>query len=356
MSVDEGTRLPSRRPTIRDVAAQAGVSKSVASRVYSGSTHVSNESRRRVLEAAETLGFRPNLVARSLAGQRDDFVGILVADLYNPVFAEVVDAARSELALFGKAGLLTSALSPGVQSDADDTGREGSRGEALLDDHAVALFGDLRPARLLVVGSVPSLDRVVSAAPHARIVAASSIPEAPTGIPFVRGDDDAGMRLLIDHLIEEGHSDIAHVGGPGSPVSTLRADAFRRLMAERGLGDRARVVPGGYTRALGLRGARSLLETQDPPTAIIAVNDLAGLGVLEAADAHAARTGRRVAVTGYDNTFLAALPRIALTSVDPGSDEIGREAARLLLDDADVSVGEVLVAPKLIVRESSRTR
>lgn len=337
-----------RRPTIRDVAAEAGVSKSVASRVYSGSTHVSDESRARVEAAAARLGFRPNWVARSLAGERDDFVGILVADLHNPVFAEVVDAARAELSLHGQVGLLTTALLP----RAADPGDEGTRVGPGLDDHALALFGDLRPSRMLLVGSVPFPERVLEASPNARVVAASSMPVGLSRARIVRGDDDAGMRMIVDHLVARGHTDIAHVGGAGGPVSALRAAAYRDRMREHGLADRIRIEPSDYTQAGGTRAARALLDGERPPSAIAAVNDLAAIGVLAAAADAARRGAPRVAVTGYDDTFLAALPQIGLTSVDPGNQRIGREAALLLVGD-DVGPREVLVPPSLVERTSS---
>jgi DNA-binding LacI/PurR family transcriptional regulator len=353
MALGENVTPAPRRPTIRDVAAEAGVSKSVASRVYSGSTHVSDESRARVEAAAERLGFRPNWVARSLAGEREDFVGILVADLHNPVFAEVVDAARAELSRHGQVGLLTTALLPRAFEDEDDSG--GGRPGPGLDDHALALFGDLRPSRLLLVGSVPNPERILGSSPNARVVAASSVPVGLSGAQIVRGDDGAGMRLVVDHLGARGHVDIAHVGGAAGPVSALRAAAYRDRMREHGLGEHIRIEPSDYTQAGGLRAGRALIDAERPPSAIAAVNDLAAIGVLVAVSEAVARGAAPVAVTGYDDTFLAELPQIALTSVDPGNQRIGREAARLLLGDAH-GPREVLVPPSLVERTSSGSR
>lgn len=130
-------QMPAWRPTIRDVAKRAGVSKSLVSLVYSTPDSVGAERRQRVLGAAAELGYRPNHIARSLNGRRDDIVGILVADRRNPVLDAVVEAARQELERAGVLGLMTSAV----------RSRAGAR-EAELDVDIVSMVADLRPSRL----------------------------------------------------------------------------------------------------------------------------------------------------------------------------------------------------------------
>ncbi|WIB77704.1 LacI family DNA-binding transcriptional regulator [Curtobacterium sp. MCPF17_002] len=333
---DDGSTTATRRATMRDVADRAAVSKSLVSLAFSSPGSVGPERLRRILEAAEALGFRPNRVARSLNGARDDFVGILVADSRNPVLAEVVDAARVSLAAGGRLGLMTSAVLPDGSS------------RPRLDLDAVAMLGDLQPSGLIVVGSVPSMDRVVQAMGAARIVIASARPGRLAGAATVRGDDEVGIRLVIEHLVGLGHQRIGHVGGAGGRVATGRASAFGAAMRERGL-DGSVVAESDFSEAAGFRAAQELLDRDDPPTAITAVNDLSAIGVMAAVR----QRGRAasVAVTGYDNTYLAALGAVDLTSVDPDNAAIGRRAAELLLSDQDP--GEVLIAPTLRVRSSS---
>lgn len=321
---------------MRDVAERAAVSKSLVSLAFSAPESVSPQRLTRILDAAQALGFRPNRVARSLNGLRDDFVGILVADSRNPVFAEVVDAARVALSAGGRLGLMTSAVLPG-----DPAGSE-------LDVEAVSMLGDLQPSGLIVVGSVPDMDRVVEAMGHARIVFASARPERLVGAATVRGDDEVGLRLVVDHLAGLGHRRIGHVGGAGGRVASGRASAFVAAVEEHGL-DGTLVAESDFTEAAGFRGAAELLDRAEAPTAITAVNDLAAIGVT-AAVRQRGLTGK-VAVTGYDNTYLAALGAVELTSVDPDNATIGRRAAEVLLSDEDP--GEVLVAPTLRVRDSS---
>jgi DNA-binding LacI/PurR family transcriptional regulator len=336
---DDGSTTAARRATMRDVAERAAVSKSLVSLAFSSPGSVSPERLARILDAADALGFRPNRVARSLNGARDDFVGILVADSRNPVLAEVVDAARVSLASGGRLGLMTSAVLPNGSA------------RPRLDLDAVAMLGDLQPSGLIVVGSVPTMDRVVQVMGAARIVIASARPGRLAGSATVRGDDEVGIRLVVDHLVDIGHQRIGHVGGAGGRVATGRAEAFRAAIHEHGL-DGGLVAESDFSEAAGYRAALELLDGDDPPTAITALNDLAAIGVT-AAVRQRGLTGS-VAVTGYDNTYLAALGAVDLTSVDPDNAAIGRRAAELLLSEENP--GEVLIAPTLRIRSSSVPR
>lgn len=331
---------PAKRPTIRDVASRAGVSKSLVSLVYSNPDSVSAERTARVLGAAADLGFEPNIVARSLAGTGGDFIAILVADLHNPVFADIVDAARAELARLGRASLMTSALLL----------RAGH--EAELDNRLLALFRDLRPRGILVVGSIATMSSIVALGAQAQLVVASAIAADSPTTPTVRGDDVAGMRLVVDHLVGLGHTRIAHAGGEGGPVAAGRASAYEQAMAAHGLQRFIRVEPATYSEDSGHAAAERLLSSS-PPTAVTAVNDLAAVGVLAAVAADRERTGAPVSVTGYDNTFVAALRQVSLTTVDPNNEEIGARAAAFFSHEGRVAGGEHLVAPRLRVRSST---
>lgn len=331
---------PAKRPTIREVASRAGVSKSLVSLVYSSPGSVSPERTGRVLAAAAELGFEPNVVARSLAGTGGDFIAILVADLHNPVFADIVDAARAELARQGRASVMTSAMLLRPEHPAE------------LDDRLLALFRDLRPRGILVVGSIANMSSIVGLGEQAQLVVASAIASDSHTIPTVRGDDVAGMRLIVDHLVSLGHHNIAHVGGDGGPVAEGRARAYEQAMTAHGLQRFIRVEPATYSEDSGHGAAERLLRLASP-TAITAVNDLAAMGVLAAVTGNAERTGGLVSVTGYDNTFVSALRHVSLTTVDPGNEEIGTRAAALFSSAEPTTGAEHLVAPRLRVRHSS---
>ena len=330
------TDPPGARPTIRDVAARAGVSKSLVSLVYSAPDAVSPARRERVREAARELGYRPNHVARSLNGVRDDIVGILVADSHNPVLGEIVDAARTALLAGGRLGVLLPALAP-------------VEGGARLDVDLLSMAADLRPAGLLIVGSVPEMRRVRDVMPTTRIVVASAIPEELSGTPSVHGDDAAGIALAVAHLAERGHRRIAHVGGAGGPTADARARAFVSSLAVRGLPPGA-IGFSDFTERGGYRAAAELLGGASAPTALVASSDLAAIGALAAVRDRG--LSGRVAVTGYDNTYLAGLGLVSLTSIDPHNEEIGRRAAELLVGDVG-DAAEHLIEPRLVIRASS---
>jgi DNA-binding LacI/PurR family transcriptional regulator len=193
------------------------------------------------------------------------------------------------------------------------------------------------------------MNLVRQAMPGSRIVVASAIPIGLDDVPSVHGDDAAGIALAVDHLVERGHRRIAHIGGGGGATAELRADSFVSALAARGL------PPGGvgrsdFTERAGFRAANELLEAARPPSALVAANDLSALGALAAVRARG--LAGRVAVTGYDNTYLAELGVAELTSIDPGNREIGRRAADLLARTED-DHHRHLIVPQLVIRASS---
>ncbi|MGC5224999.1 LacI family DNA-binding transcriptional regulator [Micromonospora sp. DT81.3] len=331
-----------KRATIRDVAERAGVSKSLVSLVYAKPQAVSEARRMRVLAAASELGFRPNLVAQSLAGNDGGFIAILVADLHNPLFAEIVDSARLTLASSGEVSLMTSAALPSVDR------------QPVLDRRLLRLFHDLRPKGILVVGSIPDMHEIAALALDVPTVVASAIPEGLPNARIVRGDDQAGIRLVVQHLAALGHTRIAHIGGQGGAVATERAAAYHAAMGALGLATSVHVAPADYSESAGHAAAEQLLNGEFPPTAITAVNDLAAVGAMAAIAGYRERTGKRVALTGYDNTYISGLREIGLTSVDPGNAAIGSLAAKMLIKPAgEVQEFEHVATPTLVVRRSS---
>ena len=336
-----------RRPTLRDVAQAAGVSKSLVSLAFTSPDSVSPERLERVLAAADRLGYRPNTVARSLASTRGDFVGILAADLHNPVFADIVDAARAELERANRGSVLLSATSPAP----------GERART-IDERAISLLRDLRPAAVLIVGTFPDVDRVIAQLETPRCVLASANAPEGTRAAVVSVDNRLGIRLAVEHLRDLGHRDIAFIGGREPGFARERLEAYERAMTELDLGDRIRVEECDFTEPDGCRAATSLLAADSPPSAIVAVNDLAAIGAVAAVrDARGRDAGRPpIAVTGFDDTFIARLGAISLTSVDPDNVAIGETAARALLagdESGFTSDHSTLVEPRLAVRGTS---
>jgi DNA-binding LacI/PurR family transcriptional regulator len=346
--VAERVAGPPRRPTIRDVAERAGVSKSLVSLVMRGEPLVREDKRRRVQQAADELGYRPNWAARSLSAVRTGAVGALVADLRNPWSMDIVEAVGLVLEAAGLTTLLTSAVRP---SNAD--------GHRQLDVGVIGALRDLRVDGLMVVGSVPDRDRLAELLSDLPVVVVGAQAEGLTRADVVRSDDTTGMELVVDHLVERGHRQIAHLGGAGGAVAEERAAGYRAAMARHGLAAEIVVAACDFSEDGGYAAATALLdgEGRRPVTALAAVNDLAAVGAMSAAaDAGIDLPGGALAVTGYDDTFLAELRQISLTSVNPDSAGIGELAGRCLLERIaapDRPGAEHLVPPRLVVRASS---
>ena len=342
-AVGDESRASGSRPTIRDVAAAAGVSKSLVSLAFKDPQRVSDKRRQLILRTARKLGYQPNFLARSLATDGSPFVGILVVNLHNPIFAEIADAVRVELDARGEYGLITSA------TVADDEDPEQPYGR--IDSRVIAMLQDLRPKALIVVGTVLEHEGLFDGIPT---VYASSEPSRDSECTSVRMDDTQGAELVIDHLRGLGHERIAFVGGQGGAVARTREKAYRRAMESRGL--RPIVRPAGYFESDGYAAAEELLALPSPPTAIVSINDISAIGVLAAADDAGVAVPDELAVVGVDNISLSALKRISLTSVDPQNQTIGRLSARAVFDmlaDPEEPVKQHLITPELVVRHST---
>ncbi|MGW3953178.1 LacI family DNA-binding transcriptional regulator [Streptomyces sp. NPDC004752] len=324
-----------RPPTIRDVADRAGVSKSLVSLVLRGAGQVRPEKREAVLRAVRELGYRPNAAARSLSEQRSRTVGVLLDDLRNPWFVDLLDGLNSLLHAGGLHMLL---------ADARLSRRTGGR---VTDP-----FLDLGVDGLVVVGTLPDPTDLGGVAERLPVVVAGAREPTPAGVDLVAGDDETGARLATEHLIRLGHRRIAHIGGYGA-VSELRRRGFEATMRAHGLADQALVEPGDMTEEGGYRGAVRLLGRPDRPTAVFAVNDIASVGVLSAAGELGLRVPGDLSVTGVDNTGIARLRHVWLTTVDTAPHEVGHRAARFLLDrfERPGGAGRVhLATPTLEVR------
>jgi DNA-binding LacI/PurR family transcriptional regulator len=338
---------PARRPTIRDVAESAGVSKSLVSLVMRGEPMVREEKRARVMQAAEQLGYRPNFAARSLSAVQSKTVGVLIADLRNPMLVDVVGTAGRTLEDAGLSPLLTSAVL---------AARTGPN--AVLDKQAIGALKDLGVDGMLIVGSVPDRANLAKVVGDVPMVVAAAQAEG-LHADEVRNDDQLGMRLVIDYLVANGHRAIAHLGGLGGAVGRDRLAGYREAMAHHGLDDRILVADAEFTEDSGYRGAAGLLRRGHSITAIAAVNDLCAIGALSAIADAGLTVPDDIAVTGYDDTFVAAIRQVSLTSVNPDSAGIGELAARCLIEriaDPTRVPKQHLLTPRLVTRSSSPLR
>jgi DNA-binding LacI/PurR family transcriptional regulator len=324
------------KPTMDDVARRAGVSRALVSLALRDSGKVSASSRAAVLAAADELGYRPNLIARHLASKQTRTFGLLINDLHNPYFPGVAD---------------------GVKRAADDRGYRLLLNSAFLDDDdertALETFIDFRVDGIILTGSRVDPAFVERAALSTPVVVVSRPMRSDT-IDTVNNDDRLGATLAVEHLIELGHRHICHVdGGRGAGASERRA-GYEETMRRHGL--EPHIVPGAFTEGSGAEAAQQALASGRPVTAIFAGNDLSALGALDAIEESGLGVPRDISLVGYDNTFVAALRHVALTTVDQARERLGALAVDALIERIEGGRTEAVhhvIAPSLVVRATT---
>jgi DNA-binding LacI/PurR family transcriptional regulator len=320
------------------VAERASVSKSLVSLVMRGSSSVSEGRREAVLKAARELGYRPNELARGLVQRRTHTIGVLLSDLHNPFFAEAVDGIKDGVRTLGYGTLLgTGNRNPEREVEAIRT---------LLERQTDGIV--LLSPRI----STDYLNEVASSTPTVLVGRRAR----ERALDCVVNDDLAGAAMAVEHLAGLGHRRIAHVSGGNGAGAADRLRGYERTMSRLGLGRHVFVAPGEYTEEGGYRGTRRLLGEKERPTAVFAANDLAALGALTAFEEAGLSVPEDVSIVGYDNTYLAALGSISLTSIDQPRHEMGILAARLLLERIESGRAEPrleVLKPRLVSRSTS---
>lgn len=326
------------RPTMDDVAAAAGVSRALVSLVMRESPRVSPQSRQRVLEAASELGYRPNLAARTLAAHRTMLVGVMLDDLHNPFYSELAD------------GILHAAVAHGYRV-LFSTRATNQR----TQEYALETLLQLRGDGLILVSPRVQSSQLIAAAAEVPLVTATE-PLVPATVDSVTNDEMVGARLLVDHLVARQHRRIVHLdGGRGAAARTRRA-GYVAAMRAHGLASEVRILRGDFTERAGYEGAGRVLQLEPRPTAIFAANDAAAAGVLDRLMEHGVSVPGDMAVVGYDNTALAEMGMLSITTVDQPRFEMGRLAFELLYERMAGGRTEAvhhLIAPTLVVRRTT---
>jgi LacI family transcriptional regulator len=337
----EGERMTSAtRPTLVTVARVAGVSVASASRTLNGRT-VTPEVRRRVLAAAEQLGYVPDAAARSLRERRTRQLAFAVADIGNPFYVTMMGGIESLTRTEGYRLL--------VHSTGGDPADEVSLVESMSRRYVDGLIID--PIRV-TDGLLRALAR--SASP---IVVVSKLPEGSL-VDTVYTDNASGVELAVKHLLACGRRRLAMVNGPPETMpGTVRGRAFQEALTAAGMAvDPASIeYAADFTHTAGRDAARRLLS-RSQPDAVMCANDLIAVAVIRTLAEIGRRVPDDVAVAGIDDTELAELHLPSITSVSLESAALGKAAARMLLDritDPDLPLRREVIAPRLVVREST---
>jgi LacI family transcriptional regulator len=328
--------------TLRDVARLAGVHPGTVSRALNPQTRalVNERTARRVLDAAQELGYRPNPIARGLRTNRSNTIGVLVPDLLNPLFAAVVRGIED--------GLREAGYTPLIANTDNDSERERVAYEAM----------SARQVDGFIAATARRDHWLLAEQSGVKVVLVNRRVDSDA-LPAVTGDDHEGIRLAVEHLARLGHRSIAHLAGSQSLYTGWsRHRGFIDAMeaCELELDPDLVVFSGAFTEREGGRCCAELLARRRDFTAIVAGNDLLALGCYDALEQAGLRCPEDVSVVGYNDMPFVDRFRPPLTTVRVPHYELGATAAGLMLEQlrgTDVPPRQLLLAPELVVRGST---
>jgi LacI family transcriptional regulator len=328
-----------KKPTIRDVAALAGVSIATVSKYMNSTQHFTPGVERKIRAAVDELEYHSNPLARSMITGKTGSVGVVILDIANPHFTNIVKGANRV------------ALEHGYNLLFVDTEESQAREEDLLAALSRRVDG------LIVSTRMPEdqLHRVIALG---KPVVFSGRP-APAGYTSIGIDARAAAYMLGELLVKQGHRDIAYVGFAPARPDMERMRGLAESLGAHGLTAR-RYELHGPTIAEGERICPSVVLGRDKPDAVVCYNDLVAIGFMGAARSMGVSIPEDISVVGIDNIPFGRFTSPALTTVDTQSERLGEEGMRLLFrqieGDAPPETGHVKVEPRLVVRDSTRAR
>jgi len=330
--------------TLREVADEAGVHPSTASRALNPRTQgqVNAATVRRVLAAAERLSYRPNAIAQGLRTARTMTVGLVLPDITNPLFPPIVSGLEERL--------VEQDMSVLIANSGNDPVRE----RAILDVMTRRRVDGLVVATAL--RDSPLIEEMVSRGDP--VVLLNRTIDSPR-LPSVAADDHLGIGLAVKHLVALGHTRIAHVAGsPSASTGIARREGFETWMRESSVEpDPDLIVSAGwFTHADGEAAFGALLDRGTRPTAVVAANDLIALGCYAALHARGLRVAEDVSVVGYNDVPFAEWVAPPLTTVRIPKHAIGVQAAELILRairEPGSPPVTIRLAPDLVERAST---
>jgi LacI family transcriptional regulator len=303
-------------PTITDVALKANVSIATVSRVVNNSPHKVNvETRERVLKVIRELDFRPNALAKGLHQKKSRTIGVIIPDISNPYYAEIV---RGVQIVADRAGYSVTIH--------NTDGRQEGIVRSIYHLREKSADGIIFSGG--IISGYPTLSILQELKERVVVIGRHEV-----DFPAVMVDNLAGATQAVQHLIGLGHTKIGFIGGSeGSTTAQDRLRGYRNALAQNGLMfDERLVTPGEWNPRSGYLMAKKLLKGKDRPTAIVSANDLMAFGAIKAAKEAGLTVPGGLAVVGFDNVPLCSYFDPPLTTVEIPIQEIGGAAMRMLV-------------------------
>lgn len=334
--------MKNKRVTLLDVAKHAEVSRATASLVVRDSPSVGDKTREKVLKSIRELGYVYDRVAANMRSNNSTMVGLIITDVANPFFAELLTGVHNTLAESDYIEFL------GTTFDSDD------KQELLLSkmlEHRVGgiILCPVSQTSQKTIERIQGLDVPI-------ILAVRDLPEVDTD--YVGIDYSAGAQLSTNHLIKKGHKKIAFLGGSeDSSAFKERKKGYLNALKQVGLKQNdSHVIEGPITLEGGRKAIRDLLKTSPLPTACLCWNDIVALGVMEELKSNGYTIGEDMAVVGFDNIHESSMYNPPLTTIASHAKLIGSQAANLLrqrMSDSEREKQRIILQPELIIREST---
>lgn len=329
-----------RRPTIVDIAKQVGVSPAAVSMVLRELPGIGDETRQRVLAAAAELNYRPDSRAKLLRSRNSKVLGVLYS-LMSPFHADLVQWLYESAGKRGYTVML------------------GALGENISSARAVEALLNARCDGIILIDPESMDESVISVASQVPTVAIGHMHPRP-GTDLVQASGSEGIAQALGHLVSLGHRRIAHVSGGSSLAGAERSKAYVSSMERLGLASEIEIIEGDGSDLAGVLAARSFLQG-NMPTAVVAYNDSTAVGLLFELLRAGVSVPADVSLVGYDDSHVASLPHIGLTSIAQGSPRLAKAAVERmdarLQDSASTSAPADpwidILTPHLVVRSST---
>jgi LacI family transcriptional regulator len=331
-----------KRVTLLDVAKHAGVSRATASLIVRGSPKIAEKTRRKVLESMRELGYVYDRVAANMRSQSSSTVGLIITDIANPFYAELLRGVHNALEEAGYIVFL------GTTYDSDD------KQEQLISrmlEHRVGgiILCPVSDTSKETIERIKNIDIPI-------VLAVRELENVSSD--YVGIDYAAGAQMAVNHLIQKGHRRIAFLGGSsGSSAWRERRSGYCMALSQAGMEiDESLIVESAVSRDGGTEAVHKVLRQHKPPTAIFCFNDLVAHGVLQGLNVNGLTPGEEIAVVGFDNNNEAPLYNPPLTTVSSFARLIGSQAANLLhhrMLNKSREKQRIILQPELVVRKSS---